>query len=256
MARAFAPAWAIAIAAHVVLAALVVAGPGAPPPEEPPIRLVFVEPPPPPPAPLGAPNGAGAIPALPEPEPVAKAAEPVQEPVKPVPQQAEPLRRPDAKAKAKPKPRPKPQAKPAEEPPRELAAADVAPGIAAGAVGGQALGVVGGVAGGIAGGVVGGTGTGPVPVGQVANPPSLVRRVAPVYPEEARRRDIEGLVLLEAILDRDGSIEPGIKVLRSVPPLDTEAVAAVRQWRFRPARNKLGEPLRVILEIPIRFVLR
>jgi protein TonB len=217
---------------------------------------VFVEPPPPPPAPLGAVNGAGTVPALPDPEPAAKVAEPVKEPPKPVVQEPDRLVRPDVKAKAKPKPKPKPVAKPAEEPAKELTAADVAPGVAAGSVNGEAGGVVGGVQGGIQGGVVGGTGTGPVPVGQVANPPSLVRRVAPVYPEEARRRDIEGLVLLEAILDRDGSIEPSVKVLRSIPLLDAEAIAAVRQWRFRPARNKAGEPLRVILEIPIRFVLR
>jgi protein TonB len=122
-------------------------------------------------------------------------------------------------------------------------------------VSGEAGGVVGGVAGGIAGGIVGGTGTAPVPVSQVAHPPVVIRRVAPVYPDTARRHDIQGLVVIEAILDRDGRIEPGIKVIKSVPPLDAEALAAVRQWRFRPARNADGHALRVILEIPIRFVL-
>jgi protein TonB len=257
-ARAFVPAWAIAIALHFALVGVAMVRPSAPPPEPPPIRLVFVEPPPPPPAPLGAANGAGSIAAVPEPEPIAKAPEPVQEPSKPVESDGHRLVRSDvtAKPKPKPKPRPRPQAKPAEESARELVAADVAPGVAAGSASGQAGGTVGGVEGGVAGGVVGGTGSGPVPVGQVANPPTLVRRVSPVYPEEARRRDIEGLVLLEAILDRDGTIEPGIKVLRSIPLLDAEAVAAVRQWRFRPARDAGGQALRVILEIPIRFVLR
>src|SRR5262249_38105646 len=137
-----------------------------------------------------------------------------------------------------------------------LDAGEAAPGIATGAVGGQSDGVVGGVAGGTDGGVVGGGGSGPVPVGQVADPPALLRRMAPAYPDEARRREVEGLVLLEAILDREGHVEPEVKVLRSIPLLDQSAIAAVRQWRFRPARNREGQTLRVIVEIPIRFVLQ
>jgi protein TonB len=122
-------------------------------------------------------------------------------------------------------------------------------------VNGQADGAVGGVAGGLAGGVVGGTGTAPVPASRVAHPPQIIRRVQPAYPLAARRNDIEGLVVIEAVLDRSGRVEPDIKVLKSIPVLDAEAISAVRQWRFRPARNAGGEPLRVILEIPIRFVL-
>jgi TonB family protein len=103
---------------------------------------------------------------------------------------------------------------------------------------------------------VGGTGSDAVPAGNVAHPPQLLHRVAPVYSAEARRLDVSGLVLLEAILDREGRIESEIKILKSIPLLDKEAVAAVRQWRFSPARNERGDPQRVILEIPIRFVLR
>jgi protein TonB len=45
-------------------------------------------------------------------------------------------------------------------------------------------------------------------------------------------------------------------VLKSVAPLDAAAIAAVRQWRFRPARDADGRPVRVIMEVPVRFVLR
>jgi protein TonB len=117
-------------------------------------------------------------------------------------------------------------------------------------------GTVGGVDHGVAGGVVGGAGTGPIPVGAVAHPPVLMRRVQPAYPQAARRQGIEGLVLLEAVLDRDGRVEPEIKILQSIQGLDAEAIAAVRQWYFRPARDRSGATRRVILEIPIRFVLR
>jgi periplasmic protein TonB len=261
--RAYGPALVIAIAAHLLLVGLALLPASAPPVEEAPVRLVFVEPPPPPAAPLGAPSGAGTAAMQPDsaPEPAPVALEP--EPPKPVEPEPDRLRRADADKKKKPdqpKPRRKPQpaaAKPVEAAPAPAPPADVAPGIASGAVGGQAGGVAGGVAGGIAGGVVGGTGSGPVPVGQVANPPSLVHRVAPVYPDEARRRDVEGLVVVEAVLDRDGRIESdSVKIIRSIALLDDAALAAVRQWRFRPARDDQGRSLRVILEVPIRFVLR
>ena len=266
--RTFAIAWAIAIAAHVLLVALMIGvGSLGIREEEPLVRLVFVEPPPPPAAPLGAPNGGGtaavAAPVeAPPPEP-----EPVVEKLVPQVPEVEQLRHTDAVEKPKPKPevKPKPPVQPKvkprtadkkKPPPAEAAPAEPAPGIAQGSVDGTAGGVVGGVAGGLPGGVVGGTGTGPVPLSQVAHAPVLVGRVEPVYPEVARRRRIEGLVMLEAILDREGNVEPDIKILQSIPMLDREALAAVAKWRFRPARGRDGGAVRVILEIPIRFVLR
>jgi protein TonB len=161
----------------------------------------------------------------------------------------------DPKTKRQAAPKPAAPA-PVAQQPAPVAVAEVAPGVSTGSVSGQAGGVVGGVDGGLVGGVVGGTGSHPVPVGQVANPPRVVHRVAPTYPDAARRRGITGLVVLEAILDREGHVEAGIKVLQSIPMLNEEAIAAVRQWRFSPARNRNGEAVRVILEIPIRFTLR
>lgn len=250
-ARAFGPAWIVALAAHLAIAAAAILAPAAAPLEEPPpVRLVFFEPPPPPPAPLGQPGGTGAVHALVEPKP--------PEPVVAKPEKARNstretrrLRRAEPKAKAKPRPEP-----PVAESRPESAPAALAEGVSAGSSAGEVGGVVGGVAGGMAGGVVGGTGSGPVPAAQVAHPPVLIRKIAPVYPPQARQNDVEGLVLLEAILDREGRVEPTVKVVQSVPLLDAEAIAAVRRWRFRPARNQGGEALRVILEIPIRFVLR
>jgi len=230
-ARHFGRAWTIAIAVHLAFLGAVMVAPLAPRvQEEPPIRLVFHDPPPPP-APVGAPSAAVAAPVV-----------SVESPIVP-PKPVEPRRL--VRTERRPvKPRPVERV-------REPAPAPVSVGV----TDGTATGVSGGTAGGLAGGVVGGAGTQPVPVAQVAQPPVLVRRVAPLYPRDARRREIAGLVLLQAVLDRDGHIERDVRVLESLPMLDDEAVAAVRQWRFRPARNERGEPLRVILEIPIRFTL-
>ena len=64
-------------------------------------------------------------------------------------------------------------------------------------------------------------------------------------------------MVVEAVIDRRGKIEKdSLKVVQSVPALDDAALEAVRQWRFRAARDASGKPVRVVLQIPIRFRLR
>jgi protein TonB len=93
-------------------------------------------------------------------------------------------------------------------------------------------------------------------VGSVASPPELITRVMPEYPGRARDLEIEGQVVLEVVLDRAGNPERDVKVLRSIALLDAAAIAAVRQWRFRPGRDAEGRPVRVVMEVPVRFELR
>ena len=106
---------------------------------------------------------------------------------------------------------------------------------------GIAGGVEGGVPGGILGGIIGGIGKeivppppppaprAPVRTGGQIQAPALVKRVAPVYPPLAARAKVEGVVILEATVGRDGRVED-VEVLRSVPLLDRAAIDAVRQW--------------------------
>lgn len=248
-------AWGISCLAHSAILIVALWGSArAPEPPPPLIRLVFTEPPPPPPAPSSAP-AVDAV-ATPQQAPVAIETPKVEQP-KPVVKPKEIKRIKIVKKKITP-----------EEPPRlqstsesELASVEtaaVAPLSEAvtGAPAAVANGVVGGASGGIVGGVIGAHGTEALPVNQVANPPLLLSRVMPEYPRQARLQGVEGLVLLEAILDLDGRIENDIKVLQSIPSLDPAAVQAVRRWRFRPARDRENRPVRVILEVPVRFVLR
>ena len=113
-----------------------------------------------------------------------------------------------------------------------------------------------GVAGGIPGGMPGGTGRALLSADQVPFQPVAISEIKPEYPPLARLRGIEGQVVLEAILATDGRIEPDITVVQSIPPLDAAAITAVRRWRFRPARDRDGAPVRVTLRVPVRFVLR
>jgi TonB family protein len=65
--------------------------------------------------------------------------------------------------------------------------------------------------------------------------PRKILHVMPVYPEGARAAGVQGIVVIEAVVDRDGNVtEP--RVIQSVPLLDDAALAAVRQWKYRPTR--------------------
>jgi protein TonB len=78
----------------------------------------------------------------------------------------------------------------------------------------------------------------------------------PTYPPLARARGLEGRVILTAVVDQQGRVEAAITVTQSMPLLDAAAVEALRQWRFEPGRARDGTPVRVRIEVPIRFQLR
>jgi protein TonB len=93
----------------------------------------------------------------------------------------------------------------------------------------------------------------PVRVGSGIRPPQKVHHVAPSYPDIARSARVSGVVILEALIGEDGSIRD-VKVLRSVPLLDTPALEAVRQWRFTPTLLN-GVPVPVIMTVTVSFTL-
>jgi protein TonB len=100
-----------------------------------------------------------------------------------------------------------------------------------------------------------GTGGGPYRPGSDINPPSLLREVKPSYTEEARRRGIEGEVVLEIVVRSNGSVGD-VRVLQGLGSgLDQRAIDAVRQWRFSAATRK-GRPVDVLVEVAVDFRLR
>jgi TonB family protein len=62
---------------------------------------------------------------------------------------------------------------------------------------------------------------------------TIVTRVEPVYPPEARAKGIRGVVIVEARIDTTGKVV-NARILRSIRLLDQAALDAVRQWRFKP----------------------
>jgi TonB family protein len=120
---------------------------------------------------------------------------------------------------------------------------------------GQGAGSGEGLGSGIGDGSGGGTGGGPFRPGSGIDPPRLLREVKAEYTDEARRRGITGDVVLEIVVRRDGSVGDVTVLQGRGAGLDQRAIAAVRQWRFSPARRR-GEPVDVIVEVAVEFTLR
>lgn len=84
--------------------------------------------------------------------------------------------------------------------------------------------------------------------------PVPIYRIEPEYSEDARRAKHQGMVLLQAIIDRTGRVT-GVRVLRSLGlGLDEKAVEAVRRWKFQPAR-KDGRAIEFLAAIEVNFRL-
>lgn len=81
----------------------------------------------------------------------------------------------------------------------------------------------------------------------------LIRRVQPVYPAVARAARISGTVELRAIIATDGSVKQ-LEILSGNMILAQAAVAAVREWRYRPTRLD-GVDVEVETLITVNFVL-
>jgi TonB family protein len=129
------------------------------------------------------------------------------------------------------------------------------PGDGGGVGTGTGVGLGEGDGSGIGDGSGGGTGGGPYRPGSGIEPPSLLKEVKPDYSEEARRRGVEGDVVMEIVVRRDGSVGD-VRVLQGLGQgLDERAIAAVRRWRFAPATRR-GVPVDVLVEVAMEFKLR
>ena len=130
-------------------------------------------------------------------------------------------------------------------------------------------GVVGGVPGGVPGGSMGGVigsvlSSTPTVAPKIAAPQRvrvssgvvsglLVKRVNPVYPPLARQARIQGVVLLQAQISKDGRIE-NLQLISGHPMLAPAAIEAVKQWVYRPYLLN-GEPCEVDTQIQVNFTL-
>lgn len=136
-----------------------------------------------------------------------------------------------------------------------------------GVVGGVIGGIVGGIPGGIPGGVPGGGfPMAPTPrrieplqpvqqirVGGSVQQANLIRKTTPIYPPLAKAARVQGAVILEATLSKQGTVM-NLRVLSGHPLLVQAAMDAVKQWRYRPTLLN-GAPVEVITTITVNFAL-
>jgi protein TonB len=132
-----------------------------------------------------------------------------------------------------------------------------------------ATGVVGGVPGGVPGGSMGGVigsvlSSTPVAVPKIATPQRvrvssgvssglLIRKVSPTYPPLARQARIQGTVILQAQISKDGSIQ-NLQLVSGHPMLAPAAIEAVKQWKYKPYLLN-GEPVEVETQVQVNFTL-
>ncbi|HEV3216623.1 MAG TPA: energy transducer TonB [Vicinamibacterales bacterium] len=129
------------------------------------------------------------------------------------------------------------------------------PGSGGGVGTGTGTGLGSGNGSGIGDGSGGGMGGGPYRPGSGITPPQVLKEVKADYTEEARRRSVEGEVVLEIVVRRDGSVGD-VRLINGLPSgLNDRAIAAVKQWRFSPA-HRLGQAVDVIVEVAVQFKLR
>ena len=189
---------------------------------------------------------------IPERRPVPEAAAPVIEEPPPTPKAPEPLPPVEAPVVAR--------SNDAETQAGVLEQRPVAPpsrgqGQGGGAGTGKGTGLGEGTGSGIGEGEGGGEGGGPFRAGSGVEPPRLVSEVKPDYTEDARRRGLEGEVVLEIVVRRDGRVGD-VRVLKGLGAgLDQQAIQAVRRWTFASATRK-GRPVDVIVEVAVEFKLR
>ena len=82
----------------------------------------------------------------------------------------------------------------------------------------------------------------------------LIEKPAPLYPPEAKQARIQGVVRLNAVIARDGTVA-NLEVINGHPLLVPAALEAVRRWVYQPTLLN-GEPVEVITQIDINFTLR
>lgn len=145
---------------------------------------------------------------------------------------------------------------------------ELPPSASAGVVGGISGGIGGGALGGVLGGVIGSIAAAAPPpppkdvkpvtpqrirVGGNVQQAKLVRQPKPVYPPLAKQARIQGVVRLNAIISKDGTIQ-NLTVLSGHPLLVPSAMEAVKQWIYAPTLLN-GEPVEVVTQIDVNFTL-
>jgi TonB family protein len=96
---------------------------------------------------------------------------------------------------------------------------------------------------------------GPIHVGGDVKAPVKTYSPQPAYTEIARKARIQGVVIVQAIIDKQGNVT-NVKVLKGLPMgLDKAAVDSIKTWKFEPATLN-GKPVDVYYNLTVNFTLQ
>jgi len=96
----------------------------------------------------------------------------------------------------------------------------------------------------------------PTPPPGAVQSPKIIRQVPPSFPEGLRLMRVTGIVVVESIIGEDGApYHPRVLKAEGGPAMQYEALEALRQWRFEPAKLE-GKPVKVYYVLTITFSLR
>jgi len=82
----------------------------------------------------------------------------------------------------------------------------------------------------------------------------LLTQVKPVYPLEAKEARIQGVVVLEVVIGKDGLVSE-VRIITGHPTLQQAAVDSVRQWQYKPTLLN-GEPVEVVSTVTVNFAFQ
>jgi TonB family protein len=85
--------------------------------------------------------------------------------------------------------------------------------------------------------------------------PKKIHHVAPIYPPQAKKDGIQGLVILECTVSKTGEVVDA-QVIKGHEALNQAAIEAVRQWRFEPTViGASKKPVEVKITVTVNFKL-
>jgi len=86
--------------------------------------------------------------------------------------------------------------------------------------------------------------------------PVVIEKVAPKYPEEAKKDKVQGVVTLDAVVEKDGTVSEITSTKEADARLVKAAIDAVKQWKFKPATTKDGKAVKVKTTLTVNFKLQ
>ena len=140
-----------------------------------------------------------------------------------------------------------------EAPPPVMSASGVIGGVPGGVPGGQMGGVIGGIISSTLVAVPKAVNPQRIRVSQGVTQGMIIRKIQPAYPPLARQARIQGPVVLQAAIGKDGSIQ-NLRLISGHPMLAPAAIEAIKQWKYKPYILN-GEPVEVETTITFNFTL-